>query len=177
LSYFILSFSIVCPHNFLPSHIKFKNINDPNSISILLIGISALFGQIIIGWLSDKYRSFNWLIFGLACCLAGLITCLLPFANDLYFICLYSILYGFLTSVNYVLQSSLVIESLGLANLTIAFGCLQCVQGFSTLLGTPFLGWIKDYSTNYELTFYIGGLLIFLSGSSLLFWPCLSKKN
>ena len=177
LSYFILSFSIVCPHNFLPSHIKFKNIDDPNSISISLIGISALIGQITIGYISDKYRHLNWLIFAVCISLAGFITCLLPLTSNLNIICVYSVLYGFLTSVNYVLQSSLVIESLGLANLTIAFGCLQLCQGFSTLFGTPFLGWVKDYSKDYELTFYISGLLMILSGASLLLWPCFIKKN
>ena len=129
LSYFILSFVIVVPYNFLPSYIKLNSIQDPSSISISLLGISALFGQIIIGYLSDKYRSKNWVIFSLCIICAGLLTCLLPMTKSLYSIYLYCVLFGLLTSVNYVLQSSLVIESLGLANLTIAFGCLQLSQG------------------------------------------------
>lgn len=177
LAYFLLSFSIVCPHNFLPSHIKFNRIDDPKSISISLLGISTLFGQIIIGFVSDKIRHLNWLIFAVCIILAGFTNFFLPLVNNLYFIFLYSILYGFLTSVNYVLQSALVIESLGLSNLTIAFGCLQLCQGFSTLVGTPFLGWVKDHSKDYELTFYISGLFMVLSGVVILFWPCLKNKK
>jgi MFS family permease len=176
-SYFILSFAILCPHNFLPSHIKLKKIDDPQSLSISFIGFFTLIGQICIGYFSDKFRRFNWLIFSVCIILAGMITCLLPLTNNFYYICVYSSLYGFLTSVNYVLQSSLVIECLDLANLTIAFGCLQMCQGFSTLFGTPFLGWVKDQSEGYEFTFYIGGMLMILSGAVLLLWPCLSKKN
>lgn len=132
--YFILSFVIVAPHNFLPSHIKLKEIKDPTSLSISLLGISALVGQISMGFLSDAYRSKNWLIFSVSIILSGLVTCSLPFANSLYMICVYSCLFGFLTSVNYVLQSSLVIGSLGLANLTLAFGCLQLCQGMNIFL-------------------------------------------
>jgi MFS family permease len=129
VAYFILSFVIVAPHNFLPSHIKLHNIDDPSSISISLIGISALFGQITIGYLADVYRAKNWLIFSVCIAAAGVLTCMLPLIKNLYYIYAFSVLFGFFTSVNYVLQSSLVIGSLGLANLTLAFGCLQLCQG------------------------------------------------
>ncbi len=177
VSYFILSFVVVAPYNFLPSHIKLNNINDPSSISISLLGISALIGQIAIGYLSDKHRSRNWLIFSVCIILSGICTCLLPAFNSLFFIYLYSILFGFLTSVNYVLQSSLVIESLGLANLTLAFGCLQLCQGFSTLFGTPILSWIKDQTRTYDATFYSSGLLMILSGLVLLAWPLFRRTH
>lgn len=170
-AYFILSFVIVVPYNFLPSHVKLNNIHDPSSISISLLGISAVVGQVFIGFISDKYRSKNWLIFSICIIISGLITCFLPILNNVYFIYIYSILFGFFTSVNYVLQSSLVIESLGLANLTLAFGCLQLSQGFSTLFGTPILSWLKDYTNDYNMTFYVSGCLMLFSGLVLLTWP------
>jgi len=129
VAYFILSLVIVTPYNFLPSHIKLHHIDDPSSISISLLGISALFGQITIGYLADLYREKNWLIFSVCITAAGFLTCILPLIKNLYFIYAFSVLFGFFTSVNYVLQSSLVINSLGLANLTLAFGCLQLCQG------------------------------------------------
>ena len=89
---------------------------------------------------------------------------------------MYSIVFGFMTSANYVLQSSLVIESLGLANLTLAFGCIQLCQAFSTLLGTPLLGWVKDYTQNYNNTFFISGLFMISSGLILMTWPIKVKK-
>lgn len=178
LAYFFLSFVVVAPHNFLPSHVKLNDIDDPSSLSISLMGISALAGQIIMGYISDKFRSKNWFIFSVSIILSGVVTCVLPLVHNIYFIYAYSIAFGFLTSVNYVLQSSLVIESLGLANLTLAFGCLQLCQGFSTLLGTPMLSWFKDNTKNYDCTFYITGLILIISGIILLFWPlCRRKRN
>jgi MFS family permease len=171
LSYFILSFAIAAPYNFLPSHIKLTKLEDPSSRSISLIGISSLVGQIAIGILSDFYRSKNWLIYAICVIIAGLATCILPFLTEIYLIYIYSVVFGLTTSVNYVLQSTLVIESLGLANLTLAFGCVQLVQGFSRLFGAPVLGWIKDYTTNYIASFVTSGVIILLSGFVLLFWP------
>lgn len=171
LSYFILSFVVVAPFNFLPSQIKFREIDDPESFSISLMGISTLAGQIIIGFLSDIYRPYNWLIYSVCIMLAGVSTCFLPLLTNIRFIYFYSIIFGFTTSVNYVLQSTLVIESLGLANLTLAFGCLQLCQGFSTLVGSPFLGWVKDYTNSYDLVFYISGSVMTFAGLVLALWP------
>jgi len=176
LSYFILSFVVVAPYNFLPSHIKHNKLDDPSSISLSLIGLSTLAGQIFIGFLSDIYRKYNWLIYAVSTIIAGVSTCFVPFMSDIKFVYMYSIVFGFMTSANYVLQSSLVIESLGLANLTLAFGCIQLCQAFSTLLGTPLLGWVKDYTQNYNNTFFISGLFMISSGLILMTWPIKVKK-
>jgi MCP family monocarboxylic acid transporter-like MFS transporter 12 len=177
LSYFILAFTIIAPYNFLPIHIESNNLNDPSSLSISLIGISTLIGQIIIGLVSDRFRSFNWLIYAVCIILAGLATSLIPLLRDIKLIYAYSVVFGFTTSVNYVLQSSLVIEALGLANLTLGFGCLQLSQGFSTLSGTVLLGWLKDNMDNYDMVFYISGSIMILSGLILILWPFTKVKK
>ena len=171
MSYFILSFVIVAPYNFLPSHIKLSKIDDPASFSVSLIGISTLAGQIFIGFLSDMYRPLNWLIYAVCIIVAGVATFVVPFMHETRHVYMYSIVFGFMSSVNYVLQSSLVIESLGLANLTLAFGCIQLCQAFSTLLGTPLLGWVKDYTKTYDFIFYISGSMMALAGLILMMWP------
>ena len=177
LSYVILSFSIIAPHNFLPLYIKSKpGLEDPSSISISLIGFSTLVGQISIGFISDLFRSLNWFIYAVCLTFAGVFTFFLPYVTNIYVVYAYSLLFGFLTSVNYVLQSTLVIESgLGGENLTMAFGCLQWTQGFSVLLGTPVLSLIKDLTKDYNLTFNISGFLIAVAGLLFIGWPIFHK--
>ena len=97
--------------------------------------------------------------------------------KDIKLIYAYSVIFGFTTSVNYVLQSSLVIEALGLANLTLGFGCLQLSQGFSTLSGTVLLGWLKDNMDNYNMVFHISGSIMILSGLILILWPFTKPKK
>ena len=177
LAYTILSFLITAPYNFLPDYINMNSINDTSSISISFIGISTVVGQIFIGVISDKFVTFNWLIYSICLILAGFSTCILPLCKHLYLICIYSVFYGFTTSVNYVLQSNLVIEAVGIENLTLAFGCLQACQGVSTLLGTPAAAWLADITGDYNMTFFISGIFISLSGFSLLLWPLASRKK
>ena len=171
VAYFLLSLVIVAPYNFLPVHIELNQLDDPSSLCISLIGLSSLIGQIVIGLVSDKWRSLNWFIFAACICVAGVATCTLPFLASIRAVYIYSIVFGFATSVNYVLQSSLVIESLGLANLIFAFGYLQFTQGISTLLGPIILGLIKDHSDNYNVGFYLSGLVMVGAGVVLGMWP------
>ena len=175
LAYTFLSFLITAPYNFLPDYIRMNSIEDKYSLSISLIGIATLVGQIFIGFIADKFLSYNWLIYSICLIIAGLITIILPLLKNIYFICIYSVIYGFMTSVNYVLQSNLVIEAVGVENLTTAFGFIQAFQGFSTLTGTPTVAWLKDLSGNYNITFFISGAFISLSGFTLLLWPIASK--
>lgn len=181
LSYFMLSASIATPHNFLPSHIKLEeNLDDPSSIAISLLGISNLIGQIVIGFICDAFRKQNWLIYVICILIAGVSTCLLPFMVSLPLVYGYSLVFGLTSSVNYVIQSTLVIESLGMANLTLAFGCLQLMQGISTLVVTPLLGLAKDNSNDYKQTFFSSGAILIAASLLLLPWPYFehtSNKN
>jgi MFS family permease len=178
VSYVILSFSNIAPHNFLPSHIKHQSLEDPSSISISLIGFSTLVGQIAIGYVSDIFRKYNWLIFALCLVIGGVATLLVPILHSINLVYVFSVFFGFFTSVNYVLQSTLVIESgLGTKNLTLAFGCLQLCQGFSVLFGTPILSYFKDKTGDYNLTFYISGLFMVLAGLFFSLWPLFHRKN
>jgi MFS family permease len=177
LSYFLLSFCIMSPYNFLPSHLKFISIDDPSSIHISLIGISTVVGQVVIGFLSDKFKDHHWLIFSICLMSAGVVTCLVPLLNSIALIYCYSIVFGFASSVNYLLQSSLVIASLGLDDLTVAFGCLQMSQGFTTLIGMPFLGWIREITNSYNSSFITSGFVICSAGIVMLVWPLVKHKQ
>lgn len=179
-AYFFLSAAIISPHMFLPSHLALREeLDDPNSISISLLGISNIAGQIFVGWIADIYRKKNWLLFSFSMILCGTLTCFLPLLSHIYFVYAFSILFGLLKSVDYVLQSTLVIESgLGLEHLTAAFGWLQLNQGFSVLLGTYLLGYIKRFSVDYAITFITSGGLLIIAGLFLVFWPlCKSTKS
>jgi len=176
-SYALLSFLTTAPYNFLPSHLQQHSIEDKHSLSLSFIGIGTVVGQLIIGFLSDRFCHFTWLIYSVCLVLAGGATLILPSLRSLYFVNAYSMLFGLFVSVNYVLQSILVIESVGLPLLTLAFGFIQLVQGFSTFTGTLAGGWLKDLTGDYDATFYASGVCIALSGLLLTLWPCASPRN
>lgn len=120
-SYFLLSAAVIAPHMFLPSHMNLRSeLDDPKSISISLLGISNIVGQILIGFIADMYRKQNWLIFVICMMIAGALTCFIPFVSNIFVIYFCSVMFGLVKSVDYVLQSTLLIES-GLGVVIFAF--------------------------------------------------------
>ena len=65
-------------------------------------------------------------------------------------------------------ESVILVELLGLENLTSAFGLLLLFQGVAVMIGTPIAGAIYEFFGNYDISFYIGGILL-VSSSFLSF--------
>ena len=65
-------------------------------------------------------------------------------------------------------ESVILVELLGLENLTSAFGLLLLFQGVAVMIGTPIAGAIYEFLGNYDISFYIGGILL-VSSSFLSF--------
>ena len=49
------------------------------------------------------------------------------------------------------------VDLLGLENLTSAFGLLSLFRGLTTLMGPPLAGAIYDWTENYDISFYVAG--------------------
>lgn len=83
-----------------------------------------------------------------------------------------------ITSGAYVgLTSVVLVDLLGLDNLTNAFGLLLLFQGIASVLGPPFCGWLYDQVGNYEGGFYFSGAVIFISGVMLFVLPKMMRKR
>ena len=159
-AYFLLSFSKETPYKFL-RHFNETSIQDlltPN-----LIDASNIIGPIIIGFLLDRIKkSLNWLLYLICIILAGLLTCFFQFIP----IYVYGILFGVFTSVKYVILSGLLIDTVGLANLTLAYGLISFIQGIATFFAIPAFTLI--HTPGSYLIFYISGVCLIVSGVLLL---------
>jgi len=89
----------------------------------------------------------------------------------------YCAIFG-ITSGAYVgLTSVVLVDLLGLDNLTNAFGLLLLFQGIASVIGPPFIGWLYDVLGAYSYGFYFSGAMIFLSGVMLFALPKLQQKQ
>merc|ERR1719266_1536633 len=83
-----------------------------------------------------------------------------------------------ITSGAYVgLTSVVLVDLLGLDNLTNAFGLLLLFQGIASVMGPPFIGWLYDQLGDYQSGFYFSGAMIFLSGVMLFALPRMQQKQ
>ncbi|GFO32962.1 monocarboxylate transporter 12 [Plakobranchus ocellatus] len=77
------------------------------------------------------------------------------------------------------LSSIIICDRMGLEKLTNGFGLLCLVRGVGTMMGPPLAGAMYDSSGSYDLSFFLGGLLMAAGASChvLLHLPCLSRRK
>ena len=94
--------------------------------------------------------------------MSGVSVCLLPFC-DFYkhFIVMVAFCGFFMTF--FTLRSVVLVELVGLENLTSAYGLVSLFEGIATIIGAPISGAIGDSVGRFNVTFYIAGGFFILS--------------
>ncbi|XP_021707529.1 uncharacterized protein LOC5567273 [Aedes aegypti] len=146
-----------------------------SSMLISIIGIVNMVGEIVLGWMGDR-KSVN-ANFTYAVCmgLCGLVTALVPLFTDYTALSCLAGAFGLFIAANYSLTSIILVELITLERFTNAYGLLLLVQGVANLVGPPLAGWISDIMESYNLSFYLAGMFIALSGLLLLILPAIGK--
>lgn len=127
------------------------------------IGISNTIARIVCGFLSS-FESVNALyINNVAITLGGIATMFSGLYITEAFQFTYAGIFGIAIACFSALRSILVVELMGLAKLTNAFGILCLFQGMAAAIGAPIAGFFTDLTGSYNASFYISGALITIS--------------
>ncbi|XP_076169989.1 monocarboxylate transporter 9 [Ptiloglossa arizonensis] len=145
------------------------------SILISVIGITNMGGEILLGWAGDRAWVNASIVYAICMALCGAVTALIPMVVSSYYtLCAISGAFGLFIGANYSLTSIILVELITLERFTNAYGLLLLVQGVANLMGPPLAGWLYDITGTYDLSFYLAGLFIALSGVLLLAMPLIS---
>ena len=94
------------------------------------------------------------LVYNVFVFLSGVSVFIIPFCTSYALYVVAVSMFGFFTSF-VILETIVLVEILGLENLTSAFGLILSFQGLASMIGTPIAGAVYDIAGNYDTSFYI----------------------
>ncbi|KAH9504478.1 hypothetical protein Btru_062880 [Bulinus truncatus] len=187
-----LSFMLICLGNiaaFLGFYIPFMFLVD-RSVSlnidkseatflISIIGITNTVGRVLIGKLADLHLIDSLIITYISIAICGVVTALVPFCNTYPLLATNAAVFGLGMAAFISLSSIVICDRMGLEKLTNAFGLLSMVRGIAGMAGPPLAGFMYDATGNYDLSFFLGGLLLFIGAGChcLLHIKCLRPER
>lgn len=143
------------------------------SMLISLIGIVNMFGEIALGWAGDRAELNPNIVYAICMGLCGVSVILIPLFVSYQWMCALSSAFGLFIAANYSLTSIILVNLVELDRFTNAYGLLLLVQGIANLVGPPIAGWGYDLTGTYDLSFYLAGGFIIVSGCLLMILPAL----
>ncbi|CAH3909902.1 unnamed protein product [Pieris brassicae] len=172
ISNFLLYMWYDVPYVYMADNGQSMGFNASQSAMLIsIIGILNMFGEILLGWVGD-WKCVNPSIVYAACMvLCGAVTLIMPLLTSYLSMAAASGAFGAFIAANYSLTSIILVEQITLEKFTNAYGLLLLIQGVANLVGPSLAGWVFDMRGSYDLSFYLAGVFIGLSGLVLLVLP------
>ncbi|XP_049869476.1 monocarboxylate transporter 9-like [Pectinophora gossypiella] len=178
LSNFLLYMWYDVPYVYIADHGLSMGFNESQaSMLISVIGILNMFGEILLGWVGDWECVNASLVYAACMLLCGFVTLLMPLLTDYFTLAAASGAFGAFIAANYSLTSIILVEQITLEKFTNAYGLLLLMQGLANLIGPPLAGWIYDITDSYDLSFYLAGAFIGVSGVILVILPLYAQAR
>jgi len=120
-------------------------------------------GRLVVGWLSDFPFVDSLFVTNVCILVSGAAVFAVPLCFNYIGFCAVAAIFGLFSSAYIALTSIVLVDLLGIAQLTNAFGLLCFLRGIAAIAGPPIAGSIFDYTQSYDVSFYLGGIFLFAS--------------
>uniref|UniRef100_A0A1B6MQ51 Major facilitator superfamily (MFS) profile domain-containing protein n=1 Tax=Graphocephala atropunctata TaxID=36148 RepID=A0A1B6MQ51_9HEMI len=173
LATILLFIWFIVPYFYITDYMKVYHMTeDQGSFIISVIGITNTIGMIGLGWAGDQPWMNVTKTYSVCLIACGLSIIGMPLLmGNYYLLMLTSALFGVFFASNFSFTPTILVELIPLERFTTAYGLVLLCQGIGNLLGPPLAGWIFDYTENWELSFYMAGVWIMVSGVMVAFIP------
>ncbi|VDN59793.1 unnamed protein product [Dracunculus medinensis] len=137
---------------------------DEQSYLLLSLGLINIFARILCGIISDLPSVDPLMVSNLAVIAGGIATMLVPLFTHYWMYLAYTVPFALAIACFSALRSVICVELLGLERLSSAFGIVLLFMGFAALTGPPLAAAIKDFTGDFDASFYTMGSLMAISG-------------
>ncbi|KAI8499200.1 hypothetical protein Bbelb_229640 [Branchiostoma belcheri] len=164
-SLFMMQFSLYTPSLYIVPRAKQLQIEDFAAASLLSVSsIADMVSRLAVGAIPDNSRFSRFDQYGLSLCLLGITNLLSPLAKTYPALVAYAIAHGAFYGAFIPTSLTCLAELVGPKRLPSAIGILMSIQGFASLAGPPFAGWLFDETQSYDATFLQAGAGFLLAG-------------
>ncbi|XP_054715348.1 monocarboxylate transporter 9-like [Uloborus diversus] len=150
------------------------SIND-SKFFVIGYSIADLLGRLSFGQILDRkilapktYALVTWV-------LSGIVVAAIPISRNYYYIMVCMCTCGFIVGAAPMIFPILITTYMEKDEETVAFGCLNFMEGIIMLLMAPMIGHFRDNIGSYDGVFYISGVFEIIAGALWLFEPLLLK--
>ncbi|KAI8499203.1 hypothetical protein Bbelb_229670 [Branchiostoma belcheri] len=164
-SLFMMGFCIHVPSLYIVPRAKQLQIEDYAAASLLSVtSIADMVSRLAVGAIPDNSRFNRFDQYGLSLCLLGITNLLFPLAKTYPALVAYAIAHGAFYGAFAPTLLTCVAELVGPKRLPSAIGIMLSTEGFASLAGPPFAGWLFDETQSYDATFLQAGVGLLLAG-------------
>ncbi|VVC87131.1 unnamed protein product [Leptidea sinapis] len=157
----------IIPYFFLKSYMTAMDI-EGGAVMIGIIGIASGVGIVGLGWAGDQPWINVTKTYAICLVICGLSVGAYPlFITNFWALTIISSVFGVSYASSYSYTPAILMELMPIDYFTIAYGFILLSQGLGHLIGPPLGGLIFDLTGSWDLTFYVGGVWLILSGLSI----------
>lgn len=166
MSNLVAMLGFLVPFMYLPNMANERGVPEDDANFLLsIIGISNTLGRVLVGWVADFPFVDSLLVTNVSLAMLGLSVVILPFCATYPALVGVSLMFGFFVASYISITSILLVDLLGLDNLTSAFGLLAMFRGVSSVAGPPIAGALYDATHSYDTSFFVAGGCLFLASA------------
>lgn len=167
----ILFIWFIVPYFYLAEHMIHKGYSEDDGATMLsLIGITNTIGMVGLGWIGDFPSVSIGNLYAVCLVLCGASVAAIPIAvSDYWILAAICSAFGLLFAASFTFTPSLLVKLVSLDDFTSAYGLVLLAQGIGHLIGPPLSGLIYDLTFSWEMSFYLAGGWIIISGVLISF--------
>ncbi|XP_047996307.1 uncharacterized protein LOC125234149 [Leguminivora glycinivorella] len=164
LASLILSVWFIVPYFFLKSYMTESGI-EGGAMMISIIGVASSIGIVVLGWAGDQPWINVTKTYAICLIICGLsVAAYPPFIKNYWALTVISAIFGLSFASSYSYTPAILMELMPIDHFTVAYGLILLSQGIGHLVGPPIGGMLYDVTGTWDLTFYVGGLWLVISG-------------
>ncbi|XP_053607101.1 uncharacterized protein LOC128673357 [Plodia interpunctella] len=174
LSTLVLFIWFIVPYFYVTTLMTMNNYTSEDGTWMLsILGVANIIGIVGFGWFGDlpwvnitKTYAICLVVCGVNIFLFPILVEFLNPAHRLsfYILVFNGVMFGLTFSSSYSYTPSILVELIALERFTMAYGLVLLSQGIGHLVGPPIAGFLKDVTGHWDLSFYIAGISVIISG-------------